>query len=382
MHTISAQTYERSIRHFLAPVVPLLDDETVTEVLINGPFEIYYERAGRLSRSDLRFTDAARLRAAVINIAEFVDRPLDDGHLIMDARLPSGARVHVVLPPCSRQGILVSIRKFVKASFDLDFLTSCGFLTAAAAEFLSVTVLLRKTIMISGPTDSGKTSLLNALSAQIPAHERIVVIEDNSELSLQQPHTVYLEARPPRPDGSGEVTILDLFIASLRMRPDRIVIGEVRRNEAFQFVQSVISDHPGGLTTIHARDSIAAASRLETLCRMSDPSLPPDLVQRLVGQALDVIVQLSRDRDGSRRVTSIAEVEGVGDDGGYLVRELFRFQAAGRDQDGRLKGELCCTGIRPTFALLPFELGYADRVRICTQLFPSSTNSEPLGPEE
>jgi pilus assembly protein CpaF len=369
MSTIAPETYERSIRHFLGPVLPLLDDPTVTEVLINGPSEVYAERAGRLTLSGLSFPGAAMLRAAVLNIAEYVDRPLDDGHPTLDARLPNGSRVHVVLPPCSRQGICVSIRKFVRASFSLDFLKSCGFLTPEATEFLGLAVLLKKTIVISGATDTGKTSLLNALSAEIPNQERIIVIEDNSELRLSQPHTVYLEARPARPDGLGQVTILDLFVASLRMRPDRILIGEVRRGEALDVIQSMISGHAGTLTTIHARDSLAAATRLETLCMMSDVSLPAHVAKTLVSQALEVVVQLTRDTDGTRRVTSISDIEGLGDDGQYKIRELFRFQGRGRDRDGMLHGDLCLTGLRPSFASLPYELGYGDRVQLCGSLF-------------
>ena len=366
---ISDATYQQAIRHFLEPVEPLLSDSTVTEVLINGPFEIYYEHDGKLTLSGLRFPSTAQLRAAVLSIGEFVDRPIDDDHPVLDARLPDGSRVHVVLPPCSRQGITVSIRKFVRASFELDFLTSRGFLTAEAAEFLALLVLLRKTVVIAGPADTGKTSLLNALSGEIPRDERIVVIEDTSELRLSQPHTIYLESRPPRPDGSGEVTIRDLFVASLRMRADRILIGEVRRDEALDLIQSITSGHEGTLTTIHARDGLAAAARIETLCLMGKVPMPAAVARLLVAHALDVVVRLTRDTDGTRRVASIVEVEGVDDDGHYQVREMFRFEGHGRDQHGRLLGELRHTGVQPTFASLPFELGYGDRVQHSAALF-------------
>jgi pilus assembly protein CpaF len=363
------EIYQRSTRYFLSPILPLLEDPAVTEVLINGPDQIYYESAGRLQLSGLRFADAALLQSAVMNIAEYVDRPLGDGHPTMDARLPDGSRVHVILPPCSRQGICVSIRKFLKATFDLDLLVRRGSLSAAAAEFLEVAVLLHKNIVVAGGTGTGKTSMLNALSAKIPEHERIVVIEDSSELQLHQPHTVYLEAQPPRPDGKGGVTIRDLFVNSLRMRPDRIVVGEVRRGEALDLVQSMISGHAGSLTTVHAVNPHATAARLEMLSMMSDVALPAHVARSQVSQALNLVVQLVRHDDGSRRIASISELMGLGGDGDYQIRDLFRFQAAGRDAQRRLLGELRATGERPTFASEPYEHGFEDHIRLTSGLF-------------
>ncbi|MDR1140670.1 MAG: Flp pilus assembly complex ATPase component TadA, partial [Planctomycetaceae bacterium] len=221
--------YTQSIRHFLAPVVPLLDDESITEIMINGPKSIYYEKSGRLYLSEITFEKPALLQSAAINIAEYCGRQIGGTQHSMDARLPDGSRVHIIVPPSSRVGACITIRKFKKSVFNLDTLVQWNSLTEESAEFLRICVQLHKNIIISGGTGTGKTSMLNALSTAIPDQERVIVIEDSSELQLNQPHTVYLEAQQPQSDGSGQVTIRDLFVDSLRMRPDRIVIGEVRR---------------------------------------------------------------------------------------------------------------------------------------------------------
>lgn len=366
---LATEIYQATSRHFFAPVRALLDDPSVSEVLINGPETIYFERDGRLSRSDLRFPSHEALAAAAQNIAEYVNRQLDDDHHSMDARLPDGSRVHVIRAPASRQGICISIRKFKKASFDLQKLVEWGSLTAETAEFLALVVRLHKNTVISGGTGTGKTSMLNALSAAIPEQERIIVIEDSSELQLRQEHTVYLEAQPPRPDGRGEVTIRDLFVDSLRMRPDRIVVGEVRRGEALDLIQSMISGHAGSLTTVHANTPRDAAMRLETLCLMSDVSLPAVVARAQVASALHVIIQIARFGDGSRRVFSIAESTGLDESGTYSLTDLYRFEAQGRDPDGRLLGELVPTGNRPTFASEPFEMGFGGDVQLTNKLF-------------
>jgi pilus assembly protein CpaF len=285
--------YDRSIRHFLGPVAPLLDDPGVSEILINGPAQIYCERSGRLERTECAFADAALVMAAARNIGDYVGRSVDHGEHSMDARLPDGSRVHVIVPPSSRQGACISIRKFQKSSFDLDKLVARGSLSEEAAEFLRLAVLLHRNTVISGGTGTGKTSMLNALSAAIPDHERIIVIEDTSELQLAQPHTVYLEAQPPDTHGHGAVTIRDLFVDSLRMRPDRIVVGEVRRGEALDLVQSMISGHSGSLSTVHANTPRDAAIRLETLSLMSDVSLPVHVARMQVASAIHLVVQLA-----------------------------------------------------------------------------------------
>lgn len=368
----TADIFRETTRHFLAPVVPLLDDPSVSEILINGPETIYFERAGRLHRAEgVKFADASALLAAARNIGEFVNRLIDAEHHSMDARLPDGSRVHVIIPPSSRVGTCISIRKFQKSSFNLDSLVERGSMSAAAAEFLKLSVLLHKNMIIAGGTGTGKTSMLNALSASIPEHERIIVIEDSSELQLHQPHTVYLEAQPARPDGRGHVSIRDLFVDSLRMRPDRIVVGEVRRGEALDLIQSMLSGHAGSLSTVHANTPRDAAIRLETLCMMSDVALPVQVARTQVASALHLVVNIARLGDGSRRVQSIAECLGLDDRNQYVFQELFRFQAAGRDDEGRILGALVTTGVKPTFSEEPYQLGYAERINLTKELFPA-----------
>ncbi len=370
-----AEIYRQTTRHFLSPILPLLDDPAVSEILINGPDRIYYERGGQLHASELKFPDAAALLAAARNIAEYVNRRIDADHHSMDGRLPDGSRVHVILPPSSRCGVCLSIRKFQKSLYHLETMVQRGSLSAEAAEFLALAVQLHKNIVIAGGTGTGKTSMLNALSTAIPASERIIVIEDSSELQLNQPHTVYLEAQPPRPDGQGEVTIRDLFVDSLRMRPDRIIVGEVRRGEALDLIQSMLSGHAGSLTTVHASTPRDAVIRLETLCLMSDVSLPVHVARMQTASAVQLIVQLTRFSDGSRRVRQISEVLGLGPENDYRFRDLFVFGATGLDAEGRLCGSLRWTGQRPTFSAEPFTLGLGQQVRLSAGLFSADTDT-------
>ena len=262
----------------------------------------------------------------------------------------------------------MSIRKFKQASFNLETLVKWGSLTEESSEFLELVVLLHKNTIISGGTGTGKTSMLNALSSAIPESERIVVIEDSSELQLNQPHTVYLEAQPSRPDGRGQVTVRDLFVDSLRMRPDRIVVGEVRRGEALDLIQSMISGHAGSLTTVHANSARDAAIRLETLCLMSDVVLPVYVARTQVASAIHVVIQLTRFGDGSRRVTAISECLGLEGEN-YSLQDLYRFEAQGRDSEGKVQGELVSTGVRPSFSVEPFTMGFGDRVRLTSKSF-------------
>jgi pilus assembly protein CpaF len=370
------QIYAETTRHFLAPIQGLLDDDSVTEVLINGHETVYCERAGKLERTDVSFSSPAALMAAARNIAEYVNRNIGGDDHSMDARLPDGSRVHVIVPPSARNGVCISIRKFKKATFDLGVLVQWGSLSEQAREFLGLVVLLHKNTVIAGGTGTGKTSLLNALSAEIPPTERIVVIEDSSELQLNQPHTVYLEAQPARPDGGGQVTIRDLFVDSLRMRPDRIVVGEVRRGEALDLIQSMISGHAGSLTTVHATTPRDAAIRLETLSLMSDVSLPVHVARMQVASAIDVVVNIVRLPDGSRKIRSISECLGLDREGEYMFEDLFRFQARGVDAEGRVQGALEWTGRTPTFAAEPHEMGYANRVQLTQPLFASAPPQE------
>ena len=366
----TAEIYSETVRHFLAPIALLLEDDEVSEVLINGHETIYFEKAGRLQRADLAFPDEASLMAAVRNIAEFVNRVVDRDHHSMDARLPDGSRVHVIIPPSSRGGPHISIRKFKKSTFDLDSLVQWGSLSAAAAEFLKVVVVIHKNTIISGGTGTGKTSMLNALSASIPEHERIVVIEDSSELQLHQPHTVYLEAQPAAPDGRGRVTIQDLFVDSLRMRPDRIVVGEVRRGEALDMIQSMLSGHSGAMTTTHANTPIDAMVRLETMCLMSGVEMPVHIARRQVVSAVHLVIQLRRYDDGSRRVHSIEEMLELDESGMYVSQPLFEFRSTGRDNEGMLIGEMHSTGTPATFASEAYALGLDDMIDISCDVLP------------
>jgi pilus assembly protein CpaF len=363
------QIYQETLRHFLAPIWPLMEDGTVSEVLINGHDKVYFERSGRLHLSELSFPTEERLMIAVRNIAEYVGRTIDADHHSMDARLPDGSRVHVIIAPASRGGAHVSIRKFQKSSFSLASQVQWGSLTEEAVEFLSLVVRLHKNTVISGGTGTGKTSMLNALTTAIPEHERIVVIEDSSELQLQQDHAVYLEAQPRRPDGRGEVTIRDLFVDALRMRPDRIVVGEVRRGEALDMIQSMISGHAGALTTVHANTPRDALIRLETLSMMSGIDIPVHVARRQVGSAVNVIIQLTRFDDGSRRVQTISEVRGLDDKGDYITCDLYQFRPEGRDDEGRILGQLRPTSEIPSFTHEPFQLGLGDGVILTRNKF-------------
>ena len=337
----SKEIYAKTTRHFLGPVVELLDDPKCSEIMINGPKTIFFERGGKVfpyERSG--FASTAALLAAARNIAEYCNRTLDRGVHAFDGRLPDGSRVHVILPPSSRGGVCITIRKFRKSNFTLDTFVEFGSLSPEAAEYLSIVVGMHKNLIIAGGTGTGKTSLLNGLSTAIPGAERIVVIEDTSELQLQQPHVVYLEAQPPSPDGIPAITIRDLFVDSLRMRPDRIVVGEVRRGEALDLIQSMLSGHDGSLATVHASTPRDAAVRLETLCLMSDVALPAHVARAQVASAIHLVVQLSRFRDGSRKVTMISECQGLDEKGNYQFLPIFEFRPEGIDPDGKILGSL------------------------------------------
>ena len=365
--------YRSTIRYLLEPVADLLyEDDTVTEVLINGPDQIYCERKGKLEKVNRRFRDEHTLLAAARNLAQYVRRQLGEHHHSMDARLPEPEkfRVHVILPPASRVGVCVSIRKFKRSDTTLDWLVNeKASLSAPAAEYLRLMVGSHRNVVVSGGTGSGKTSLLNALSAAIPDRERVIVIEDSSELQLNQEHAVYLEARPAGPDGKGAVTIRDLFVDSLRMRPDRILVGEVRRGEALDLIQSMLSGHDGALTTVHASSPQLALVRLETLCMMNDVGLPVHVARTQVASAVHVVAQVSRLADGSRKVVSIAEVGGLSKGDRYRVREVFKFQQTGTAADGTIQGEVVPTGKPSRFAAHIRDSSVKDQVNLTASLF-------------
>ncbi len=361
--------YEATTRRFLAPLTSLLEDASVSEIMVVGHENVYCERQGKITRTEARFESERALLSAARNIAEYVNRPIDDDVHSLDGRLPDGSRVHVILPPASGSGVCLTIRRFQKSNFNIDTLVAKGSMSVEAADFLRICVRLHKSILISGGTGSGKTSLLNALSAAIGEQERIIVIEDTAELQLHQPHSIYLEAQPARPDGSGAVSMRDLFVDTLRMRPDRIIMGEVRRGEALDLIQSMISGHTGGLATVHANTPRDAAMRLETLCLMGDVALPIHVARVQTASALQIILQIARLDDGSRRVLSVSECRGLDETQTYRLVDLFRFEANGREADGRIRGELSWTGEFPTFCEEPHRLGWGSELGNAARVF-------------
>lgn len=356
--------FEASLDYFLSPIGEYLRDDSVTEVMVNGYDEIYVERKGRLIETDARFATEDALRSAVHNVAQYVGREIDEDRPILDARLPDGSRVHAVIPPSARRGTYLTIRRFKRDIFRLDDFVRMQSLSESAKEFLELCVKLRKNIIISGGTGTGKTTFLNALSTAIPEDERIVVIEDSSELKLSQKHALYLEAQQADAYGRGGVSIRQLFVASLRMRPDRIIVGEVRRGEALDMVQSMISGHSGSMTTVHATKPRDALVRLETLSLMSDVEIPVYVARAQVASAIDLIVQLTRfTEDGSRKVTRIAEGYGLDDAGNYQFHDLFQSRLEGHAPDGSLKATLEPLGRKPTFAKEVADMGLQDSVQ-------------------
>lgn len=365
------EIYKKTLSYFLSPIKEYLEDPGVSEVMINGPSEIYIERKGKIELTKARFPSVHFLEASVKNILQYVGKRLSDETQSYEARLPDGSRVHVLMPPSSRERLCLTIRKFSKMVLDLKGLLTLGTLTEEAKEFLELCVLLEKNILVSGGTGSGKTTLLNCLSGVIPEGQRIIVIEDSSELQLQQPHVLYLEVRPPDRHGRGAMTIRELFRACLRMRPDRIVIGEVRGGEALDMIQAMTSGHSGSLTTAHANNPVDGLSRLETMAMMSNLEMPLFALRSQVASALDLVVQISRLNDGSRRITHISEVSGLDDKGGYRVSDLFRFEAGGKDEAGELKGKLVWTGETVSFYDEPRVKGLADKVNLTETIFRS-----------
>ena len=342
------EIFERTILHFLEPVGEFLRDPTVTEIMVNGPDEIYIERRGQLTLTDATFPTEVALMAAIRNILQFVGKRISTEIPMLDARLPDGSRVHVAMPPCSRKGILLTIRKFSRQAFDMDFLVSTGCLSELARDFLKLCIVTEKNLLISGGTSSGKTSLLNVLSADIPPDRRIVVIEESSELQLRQPHVLSLETRGPDRYGKGEVTIRDLFKHSLRMRPDRVIVGECRGGEALDMIQAMTSGHAGSMTTLHADSPADALHRLETMALMSNVVIPLSALRAQVASAVHVIIQVMRFSDGSRRVVQISQVLPLDTHGRYQTEDLFilRMPAGERELS---KARLEYTGAKLVF---------------------------------
>jgi pilus assembly protein CpaF len=331
------------------PIQPFLDDDSVSEIMVNGESAIYVERSGRLQRTSARFVSDEHLRRVIERIVSQVGRRIDESSPMVDARLPDGSRVNAIVPPLAVDGPSLTIRKFAKDPFKVGDLISFGTMTPQIAELLQACVRGRLNVLISGGTGTGKTTLLNVVSSFIPEQERIVTIEDAVELQLHQEHVVRLESRPPNIEGKGQIAIRDLVRNSLRMRPDRIIVGETRGGEALDMLQAMNTGHDGSLSTVHANTPRDALSRLETMVLMAGMELPVRAIREQVASAIDLIVQISRLRDGTRRITHITEVHGM--EGQVItLQDVFTFDyEAGMNADGRFLGGQRPTGIRPRF---------------------------------
>ncbi|HET7375344.1 MAG TPA: CpaF family protein, partial [Anaerolineae bacterium] len=329
------------------PLEPFLVDETITEIMVNGPKNIYIERRGRIERTTTQFESNDHVMRIIDRIVAPLGRRIDESSPYVDARLPDGSRVNAIIPPLALNGPTITIRKFFRIPLTVEKLVETGSLTAEAVEFLKACVQARLNILVSGGTGSGKTTLLNILSGFIPDDERIVTIENAAELQLRQEHVVTLESRPANIENRGEVTIRDLVINSLRMRPDRILVGECRGAEALDMLQAMNTGHDGSMTTLHANSTRDALARMETMVLMAGMDLPHRAIREQISSALNVIVQQERMRDGSRRVINISEVQGM--EGEVVtMSDIFTFERTGIE-NGRIIGRLIPTGLRPRF---------------------------------
>ncbi len=344
---IAAEVSDEILGH--GPLEAFLRDPAVSEIMVNGADMIFIERGGKLSPVDVRFSSEAHLRRTIDKIVGRVGRRIDEASPLCDARLQDGSRVNAVIPPIALDGSMLTIRKFSTDPFTDRDLIAFGTFTPQSRDFLQACVKGRLNIIISGGTGSGKTTTLNVMSSYIPEDERIVTIEDAAELQLRQQHVLRLESRPPNIEGKGAITIRDLVRNSLRMRPDRIVVGEIRDGAALDMLQAMNTGHDGSITTVHSNSPRDAISRLETLVMMSGVELPMRAIRDQVSSAVDIVIQQSRLRDGTRRITSVAEIEGMEGDV-VTLSEIFTFDyKAGRDDNGRFRGGLISTGIRPKF---------------------------------
>ena len=401
---------------FLTPIGPFLDNPEVTEVMVNGFDRIYIEKRGKIYETSASFPSEDALRSAINNLAQSVGRSISNDKPILDARLPDGSRVHAIIPPSARFGTYLTIRKFSSTPLTMCDLIEFGSLTDTANEFLELCVGMRKNIIISGGSGTGKTSMLGALSDSIPESERIIVIEDTSELRLHQKHCLYLETQPAQTKHQSDLTVRELFRSSLRMRPDRIVVGEVRGGEALDLIQSMISGHEGSLSTVHASSAFDALIRLETLSLMSEVEIPVHVARSQVASAIDIVVQLTRSSDsGRRRVSKISEVHRLDVDDQYITSDLFslvpiptsienesleldglqksnglqngtesrpRFNGTDLNEVGchRLELELNPTGVSPTFASEPYLQGLESKLFFSSELWQrpgSNSDSQP-----
>jgi pilus assembly protein CpaF len=321
---IEKEIFAKSLRGLFSPIAGLLDDASVSEIMINGPREVFIERRGQLERTDVQFSSGAAILAALRNVAQYAGTYIDERNPILEAQLPDGSRLEAVLSPIVQDGPAVAIRRFSRSTMTLGRLIELGALNAHAAEVLTKLVVARCNIVVAGGTGSGKTSLLNVLAACAPEGERVLVLEDTREIQIARGHVLYMEARKPDEQGQGAITIRELFRASLRMRPDRIIVGEIRGAEAIDMLQAMVSGHGGCLSTLHASTPLDTLGRLETMSMMSDLSLPLGAVRAQIGSGIDVIVQVARQADGARKLTHITEVVGYDPQhNSYLTRDLF-----------------------------------------------------------
>jgi pilus assembly protein CpaF len=330
----------------LGPIEPLLKDDSIADILINGPFQVYIERRGELELSPVRFRDNDHLLRIVNRIVAEVGRRIDESSPMVDARLADGSRVNAAIFPIAIDGAAVSIRKFSKKPYNLDRLVEVGAMPACVAEFLFGAIRARSSTVISGGTGSGKTTLLNALSAGISNKERLITIEDAAELQLQQPHVVRMETRPPNIEGKGEIRQRELVKNALRMRPDRVILGEVRGEEAFDMLQAMNTGHEGSMATIHANNPREAITRLEQMVAMGGMKLNQESVRGQIASAINLVVQVSRLSDGKRRLTSVSEITGM-EGATVQMQEIFAFKRTHTDADGTVHGEFRATGLRP-----------------------------------
>jgi pilus assembly protein CpaF len=348
---IPEAVYKETISHFLGPVRDYLEDPSVNEVMINGPDCVYIERRGRIEPTPARFDGSDAVMCALRNIAQFVGKEVDERHPILEARLPDGSRVQAVIAPAAPTGPYVAIRKFARDTMTLERLVELDAMTPLAAEFLRIAVRAKLNIIVAGGTGSGKTSLLNILAALVPENERVVVLEDSREIQVNRSHVVYLESRPPDTEGDGEITIRSLFRATLRMRPDRIIIGEIRGGEALDIVQAMVSGHGGCLGTLHATYPRDTLTRLETMAMMSDIEMPLLPLRLQIASGVNLIVQVSRLNDGSRKVTHVTEVVRFDQAAqSYVCQDLLYRRFEGTGSEGRIVSTLIPTKASPGFA--------------------------------
>ncbi|MEZ5835159.1 MAG: CpaF family protein [Geminicoccaceae bacterium] len=332
----------------LGPLEPLLNDEAVTDIMVNGPFQIYVERKGKLELTDIKFRNGAHVMNIAQRIVTRIGRRVDETSPICDARLADGSRVNVIAPPLAIDGCSISIRKFSKKSITIDSMAKQKNISDALGKVLKIAAACRLNIVISGGTGSGKTTMLNAMSQLIDPGERVVTIEDAAELQLQQPHVVRLETRPPNLEGQGEISMRDLVKNALRMRPDRIICGEVRGPEAMDMLQAMNTGHDGSMCTLHSNNPREAITRMENMIMMASGNLPPKAIRTQISGAVNLIIQVSRMRDGVRRTTYVSEVVGMEGDV-IVIQDLFKYEYQGESRDGTLLGDFIAAPVRPHF---------------------------------